>query len=75
MTFWLTGVTSVPELVAHEYPSPDHLKAVCRSVRSWDDGSLTADMVFEALEAALWDSVHENDPPDVPLPEPAAAAR
>jgi hypothetical protein len=73
VTFWLTGVTSVPELLALDYPSEAHLKAVCRSVRSWDDGSLTRDTVFEELEGALWDSIHENDPPDVLLPEPALA--
>ena len=58
---------------AHEYPSDDHVKAVCRSVRSWDDGTLTPDMVFEGLEAALWETAHLNDPPDVLLHEPAAA--
>ncbi|MBN9518270.1 hypothetical protein J0H58_07080 [bacterium] len=73
VSFWLTGVTSVPELLTLDYATVDQMKAVCRSVRSWDDGSLTADMVFEGLEGALWDSIHENDPPDVLLPEPALA--
>lgn len=73
VAFWLTGVTSVPELLTLDLPTDDHLKAVCRSVRAWDDGSLTRDMVFEELEGALWDSIHENDPPDVLLPEPVGA--
>ncbi|HEX4613474.1 MAG TPA: hypothetical protein VH092_35155 [Urbifossiella sp.] len=71
--FWLTGVTSVAELLAREFPSGDHLRAVCRSVRAWDDGTLTPDAVFAELEAALWNAAHADDPPDVLLPEPAEA--
>jgi hypothetical protein len=73
VTYWLTGVTSFPELLAHEYPPADHLMAVCRSVRAWDDGTLTRDMVFDGIEAALWDAVHADDPLGELLPEPAGA--
>ncbi len=73
VAFWLTGVTSVPELLALDCATTEQMKAVCRSVRSWDDGSLTRDMVFEGIEGALWDRIHENDPPDVLLPEPVLA--
>lgn len=62
VAFWLTGVTSVVELLALDYPSEDHRRAVCRSVRAWDDGSLTPDMVFAGLEGAIWDSVHADGP-------------
>lgn len=70
VVYWLFGVTSVAELLARDYPTADHLRAVCRSVRAWDAGALTADMVFEGLEAAIWDTAHADDPPDVLLPEP-----
>jgi hypothetical protein len=73
VVFWLTGATSVAELLAHDYPTPEHLKAVCRSLRSWDDGGLTADMVFEGLEAAIWDTVHADGPLGERFPEPVAA--
>jgi hypothetical protein len=73
VAYWLTGVTSVAELLARDYPTVEHLKAVCRSVRSWDDGGLTPDMVFEGLEAAIWDTVHDADPLDARLHEPALA--
>jgi hypothetical protein len=73
VVYWLFGVTSVPELLARDYPTADHLRAVCRSVRAWDAGALTADMVFAGLEAAMWDTAHAADPPDVLLPEPVAA--
>lgn len=73
VAFWLTGVTSVPELLALPHPSADALKAVCRSVRAWDTGALTADAVFAELEAAIWDTVHAADPPDL-APRPAAVA-
>ena len=73
VVFWLTGATSVAELVARDYPTEDHLKAVCRLLRAWDDGGLTPDMVFEGLEAALWDTVHDDGPLGERLPEPAAA--
>jgi hypothetical protein len=62
VAFWLTGVTSVVELLALDYPSDGHRRAVCRSVRAWDDGSLTRDMVFAGLEGAIWDSVHTDGP-------------
>ena len=59
---WLTGVTSVVEVLALDYPSDAHRRAVCRSVRAWDDGTLTRDMVFAGLEGAIWDSVHTDGP-------------
>jgi len=62
VAFWLTGVTSVVEVLALDYPSEAHRRAVCRSVRAWDDGTLTRDMVFAGLEGAIWDSVHTDGP-------------
>lgn len=62
VTFWLTGVTSVVELLALDFPSDAHRRAVCRSFRSWDDGTLTRDMVFAELEGAIWDTVRTDRP-------------
>ncbi|QDU22577.1 hypothetical protein [Urbifossiella limnaea] len=62
VAFWLTGVTSVAELLALDFPSDDHRRAACRSLRAWGDGTLTRDMVFAGLEGAIWDTVHTDDP-------------
>lgn len=62
VAYWLTGVTSVVEVLALDYPSDAHRRAVCRSIRAWDDGTLTRDMVFAGLEGAIWDSVRTDGP-------------
>jgi len=62
VTFWLTGVTSVVELLALDFPSDAHRRAVCRSFRAWDDGTLTRDMVFAELEGAIWNTIHTDGP-------------
>ncbi len=72
--FWLTGVTSTAELLARDYPSVEVLRAVCRSIRAWDAGTLTPDVLFEALESVLWVRAGQDVPAEVaPSSDPAWA--
>lgn len=56
--FWVTGATSIAEVLAWSYLSEETLKAVCRSMRDWDSGALGIDTVFEVLETVLWERDH-----------------